>query len=428
MGNVTAKRVAVGKLARYHFVSRLRQTAHNDECHPIRLTPRSTSTNRTEPSAMNPPFPRRHLLCIAGLTPQVLTETLYALAREGTASLPTDIHVLSTEEGIARARLTLLSEQPGWFHRLCDDYQLPAMRFDQDSLQVLTRASGEPLTDIRDGEDNTAAADAVTEWIRRLTADDDAQVHVSLAGGRKTLGFFAGYALSLFGRPQDRLTHVLVNAPFESHPNFFYPTPYPEVIYGLPPDPRPLDSRDAIVTLADIPFVRLRHGLPDSLLKGRASFSATVGMAQRSLGPPRLEIDLARRRLMAGGIGVGLPPAELAFYLWLARRALAGLPPVSCPSDGAPNFEHARDFTLAYRSVLGVMGDEDRVIRGLAQGMDRNYFERRKSRVNSRLRETLGAAATVYQIQGFGQRPRTAYGLGLNNREILIHSVSHENF
>ena len=262
---------------------------------------------------MNPPFPRRHLLCIAGLTPQVLTETLYALAREGTASLPTDIHVLSTEEGIARARLTLLSEQPGWFHRLCDDYQLPAMHFDQNSLQVLTRASGEPLTDIRDGEDNTAAADAVTEWIRRLTADDDAQVHVSLAGGRKTLGFFAGYALSLFGRPQDRLTHVLVNAPFESHPNFFYPTPYPEVIYGLPPDSRPLDSRDAIVTLADIPFVRLRHGLPDGLLKGRASFSATVGMAQRSLGPPRLEIDLARRRLMAGGISVELPRRNSPF-------------------------------------------------------------------------------------------------------------------
>ena len=376
---------------------------------------------------MNPSFSRRHLLCIAGLTPQVVTETLYALSREGNAALPTDIHVLSTEEGIARARLTLLSEQPGWFHRLCDDYQLPAMRFDQDALHVLTRANGERLTDIRDGQDNTAAADAVTEWVRRLTADDDAQLHVSLAGGRKTLGFFAGYALSLFGRPQDRLSHVLVNAPFESHPNFFYPTPYPEVIYGLPPDARPLDSRDAVVTLADIPFVRLRHGLPDSLLKGRASFSATVGMAQRSLGPPRLEIDLARRRLLAGGLSVELPPAELAFYLWLARRALAGQSAVACPSEGAQDRDHARDFIDAYRAVIGVMGGEDRVTRGLADGMDKNYFERRKSRVNRRLRETLGPSAGVYQIQGFGQRPRTRYGLGLNNRQILIHSVSHEN-
>jgi hypothetical protein len=125
-----------------------------------------------------------------------------------------------------------------------------------------------------------------------------------LAGGRKTLGFFAGYALSLFGRPQDRLSHVLVNPPYESHPGFFNPTPYSDIIYGQPPDPCPLDSRDAIVTLADIPFVRLRHGLPASLLSGRASFSATVQTAQLSLGPPRLEIDAAQGRVRAGGVSV----------------------------------------------------------------------------------------------------------------------------
>ena len=46
---------------------------------------------------------RRHLLCITGLTPQVVTETLYALYRENPAQLPTDIHVLSTDDGIVRA-------------------------------------------------------------------------------------------------------------------------------------------------------------------------------------------------------------------------------------------------------------------------------------------------------------------------------------
>ena len=62
---------------------------------------------------------RRHLVCMAGLTPQVVTETLFALYQEDPSRMPTDIHVLSTEEGIARARLTLLSEQPGWYHRMC---------------------------------------------------------------------------------------------------------------------------------------------------------------------------------------------------------------------------------------------------------------------------------------------------------------------
>jgi CRISPR-associated protein (TIGR02584 family) len=316
--------------------------------------------------------------------------------------------------------LTLLSDEPGWFARLCEDWQLPSIRFDLGSLHVLRDAEGRALTDIRDGGDNTAAADAVTEWVRQLTEHDDASVHVSLAGGRKTLGFFAGYALSLFGRPQDRLSHVLVNAPFESHPGFFYPTPYPEVIYSLTPDSRPLDSRDAIVTLAEIPFVRLRHGLPESLLSGRASFSRAVQTAQHSLGPARLELDIARRSVLAGGVPIGLPPAELAFYLWLAGRAAAGLPPVPCPSEGAPESAYARDFITAYRAVLGELGDDDRVIQGLAHGMDKNYFERRKSRLNRWLREALGMGAPVYQVQSFGGRPRTGYGLGLSPRQIVI--------
>jgi CRISPR-associated protein (TIGR02584 family) len=365
---------------------------------------------------------RRHLLCIAGLTPQVVTETIYALYQEDPGQMPTDIHVLSTDDGIARARLTLLSDQPGWFHRLCADYRLPPMRFGPESLHVIHNALGQPLADIRDGADNTAAADGVTEWIRRLTANDDAQVHVSLAGGRKTLGFFAGYALSLFGRPQDRLTHVLVNTPYESHPGFFYPTPYSDIIYGQPPDPRPLDSRDAIVTLADIPFVRLRHGLPASLLSGRASFSATVHSAQQNLGPPRLEIDAIANQVWAGGIAIALAPVELAFYLWLARRAEAGQPPLPCPPEGAPSTDYATAFLAAYRAVVGSLGDDDRVTEGLRQGMDKNYFERRKSRINRRLSETLNAAATAYLIQSYGRRPRTAYGLGLTAGQIVTEN------
>lgn len=37
------------------------------------------------------------------------------------------------------------------------------------------------------------------------------------------MGFFVGYALSLFGRAQDRLSHVLVSDPFESLTDFYYP-------------------------------------------------------------------------------------------------------------------------------------------------------------------------------------------------------------
>ncbi len=61
-----------------------------------------------------------------------------------------------------------------------------------------------------------------------------------------------------------------------------YPTPYNWVIVLR--DNKLADSRDAQVTLAEIPFVRLRDELNNRLLTCTASFGQTVAAAQRALG------------------------------------------------------------------------------------------------------------------------------------------------
>jgi CRISPR-associated protein (TIGR02584 family) len=357
-------------------------------------------------------YRRRILLVVTGLTPQVVTETVYALAVAADPPwLPTAVHLLTTRDGAERARLTLLSEEPGWFHRLCRDYRLTGITF--GAAAIHTVGAGDGLADIQTPEDNRVAADAITEQVRALTADPEAALHVSLAGGRKTLGFYAGYALSLFGRPQDRLSHVLVSPPFESHPEFYYPTPGPHVIYTLDADKRPIDTREAQVTLAEIPFVRLRHGLPAGLLAGRATFSETVAAAQLALGPPELMIDLAGRRVVAGGQEVALAPAELAFLAWLARRRMAGEEPLPCPNDGAPEAEYAAAFLAEYRRILGPLGDADRTERALRPGMDKGYFLQRRARLTRLLRDALGPAAAPYLVAALGRRPATRYGVTL---------------
>ena len=74
-------------------------------------------------------IPRRILLAVTGLTPQVVTETLYALAcRAQSPWIPDEIHLITTATGAENARLNLLLPD-GWFHRLCSDYQLPEIRF-----------------------------------------------------------------------------------------------------------------------------------------------------------------------------------------------------------------------------------------------------------------------------------------------------------
>ncbi|WP_020562244.1 CRISPR-associated ring nuclease Csm6 [Methylosarcina fibrata] len=366
---------------------------------------------------------RHILLCVTGLTPQVVTETLYALHQEG-RTLPEEIRILTTREGAERARLTLINDH--WLSRFYQDYRLPSVPFDSGCIHVLQDRFGEPLQDIRSGEDNQTVADGITETIRALTADPEAALHVSIAGGRKTMGFYAGYALSLYGRPQDRLSHVLVSADYESHPQFYYPTPHSQVIYGNDPSRKPLDTRHAAVILADIAFVRLRHGLDRALLDGKSSFSRTVANAQAALGPAQLAIDPDRRLLVAQGTPIKLSPADLAFYLWLLQRRTDSGDAPQCPSDGAPEAVYGAEYLRHYRRINGKLGGADRTEAALRDGMTKAFFEQRKSRINKVLGQALQQAASAYLIQAIGKRPRTRYRIGLKKEQIQ-YIVQPEN-
>jgi CRISPR-associated protein (TIGR02584 family) len=357
-------------------------------------------------------FPKRILLAVTGLSPQVVTETLFALATRPSAPwIPTEIHLITTSEGAERARLSLLHPKSGWFPRLCRDYALPPIQFGPDRIHELRDAHGEPLTDIRTLADNTAAADAITEQVRALTSDPQTALHVSIAGGRKTMGFYLGYALSLYGRTQDRLSHVLVSAPYESHPQFFYPTPESEIIHTAPPDSRPYDTRDARVTLAEIPFVRIRDGLPKRLIGGAASFSETVEAAQRALAPSRLVVDLIGRRIHAGGESIYLQPAALTFYAMLARRRRDGLGGVRWTDDGID-----QAYLACFREIDGDLSSGlERAAKALSDGMTKDYFDQRKSRVNTAIEKALGPQlAAAYLIHPDGCRPSTRFGLTLD--------------
>ncbi len=361
---------------------------------------------------------RRVLMVVTGLTPQVVTETLYALMRSRHESLPHEVHIVSTAEGADRARLMLLSDQPGWFHRFMADFELPPITFGAHHIHVLMGADGQPLADIRCAEHNALAADQIADHVRRFTADATTQLHVSLAGGRKTMGFFAGYALSLWGREGDRLSHVLVNDPFESSPDFFYPTPYERIIQAR--NGKPADCRGAEVTLADIPFVRLRHGLPPALQNGQASFAQAVAAAQGQLGPPRLVLDLLGHRVEAAAKRFTLAPADLATLAWFARRALQGASGLTRPSDVEASPEYAKAYLAEYRRIRGVLGDDGRAAARYRNGMSQRDFDERKSRLKRAMLDALGpTAAQAYLVIGEGRAPMR-YRLALGAQGICF--------
>lgn len=373
---------------------------------------------------MNPElYPRRILLCVAGLSPQIVTETLYALTVTSEPRfVPTEIHLLTTAEGAERARLTLLSDDPGWFQRLRQEYGLPDIHFTLDTIHILRTADGRLLNDIRELADNEAIADAITATVRELTADPHCAVHASIAGGRKTMGFYLGYALSLFGRPQDRLSHVLVSSPYEGNTEFFYPTLLERVIYTA--DRKPLDASAATVMLADIPFVRLRDGLQEALLEPDASFSAVVAQAQRNLAAPCLTLDPATCRVQCGETVVRLTPISFAWLAWFARRALAGLPPLHWKRIDLPELAA---FLREYQTALNdsLTDDEHPLIATRRkEGIPKDFFDERTSKLKKELRTALGSIAVLhYSVQRYENQKLAGYALALKPEQIQFADI-----
>ena len=347
---------------------------------------------------------RRILLAVTGLTPQVVTEAVYALAcRAQSPWLPHEVHLITTGAGAQIARHNLIGPD-SWFHRLCSDYALPAIDFPESHIHVVRDADGQVLDDIRTEAHNTQAADFITETVRSLTRDDNSTLHVSIAGGRKTMGYYLGYALSLFGRPQDRLSHVLVSEPYETNRDFYYPTPYAHPIVGRQDGHEiTVDARDARVALAEIPFVRLREGLPARLRQGRAAFSEVVSTANRSREAPRLVLDVARRSVLADDQPIDLSETGFLIMLWLAKRNRAG----NASTDWTSN-AMADEFKELARRVLGnsMRAAFERIEKSLDQNRSiaiklGKYFEPHKTKIKAAFVEALGdQAARRYIIDG----------------------------
>ena len=373
-------------------------------------------------------YATRILVAVTGLSPQIVTETLYALAVAPTPSarfVPTRVQLITTEEGAARANDSLLNPCRGWLHALLSDYRLPAIEFGPQHIVVLKDGAGRPLDDIRTRGDNERAADAITEEIRRLTRDDDTALHVSIAGGRKTMGFYLGYALSLYGRAQDRLSHVLVSAPYESHAEFFYPAPQRRIIRDR--DGREYDAHDARVTLAEIPFVRLRAALGRDLLDGSASFSTVVEQAQRALPPVGLVLSPANCMVTAGGETFGLEPSKFALYWLLARRVLRGRPAAHWSED---------DFMTQLLDYYGRIeitgpGEYERIETAYEGGRGDQIVNPAKAHINRTLCQRLGERrAAPYLIVPLAPIPTTRrkrFGLRLPPSAIRIRGAATWN-
>jgi CRISPR-associated protein (TIGR02584 family) len=204
---------------------------------------------------------------------------------------------------------------------------------DIQTIKIPDAASGrtKPLDDIRSVQDHEATADFLLDEVRRITENTDTMLIASMAGGRKTLGALMYACVSLMGRPQDRLTHVLVTEPFDNpelSPRFYFPKK-PASLHTIRNSKtgklQQFKSSDARVTLVDVPFVRLRELFPNQLGKFPGRFKALVDMYSgriTEVSIPEVKLLPDRSAIAVNGVTVDLAPREYALYAYMLDRAM----------------------------------------------------------------------------------------------------------
>lgn len=278
------------------------------------------------------------LVIVAGTTPQVLTETVWSLARQHRPPRhPRAVHVITTSVGQAMLEARLMGRPA--FHPVTGEVLGAHDRWTPFCRAILgggppplhyhvpVDAGRQPLSDIRTADDDHAFAACCYAAVAELAAQSLPLVG-SLAGGRKTMSAHLMAAFSVYARPADTLVHVLVSpATFERDPAFFYPTPdlagFVRIDRVHPAFPRlrhDLAGRDG--RLPAVPEVLHRLQSPGT----RAPSGIRVCLNPRAAGGCRLIV------LDPGGAiraTESLSPAEAATFLVLAEafRARAGKVP-----------------------------------------------------------------------------------------------------
>ena len=272
---------------------------------------------------------RNVLIILCGMTPAVITETVYALCREKAAAAPDEVIVITTTSGAKCIKQELLDSN--LWKKLRSELGLNEnqIRFGASSqyLKIIPSSHDDNADagDIVSSADNAKAADFILAILRQFTENPDTSIVFSIAGGRKTMSALGALCMSLLGREHDRLCHILVNPPFDDPrlaPKFYWP-PAVDITYQLP-DGSAGKSAAAQLSFCEIPFVCLRNLFKEKLSRLPGSYNDTVALANNAIAGklelPDIVFKLHKQECFIGETAVLLSPVEYLFYWFLAQR------------------------------------------------------------------------------------------------------------
>jgi len=373
------------------------------------------------------------LIAMTGLSPQVVTEALYALNQEGR-----DVHeinLITTRTGKDRINSLLIASGDGAFYQYLDDYGIDRTKisFDTKNIHVLKDNNGNDLDDIAGSEENGILFKTTFEIVRKLTSDPDNAVFFLIAGGRKTMSACLALSAQFFGRPQDRIYHVLVSPEFENARNFFYPPKESKLIKLTDSKGEEYfkDTKYARIELISMPLISIRSKLSEETLNQTIDPAELLMSAYRD-EKPKLIIDLRESKIILMGRELDISPSNLAVYSFFAliktncdRQDISCLNCNECFIEVTDILKRNSEIAALYEKIIknkSLSAYQQNQSSGVTN-LDMDNFNSYRSKINSLLQKNYGQSMiNDIEIVSIGTRPNTRYGIRIERSLIDIRN------
>ena len=240
-----------------------------------------------------------------GVTPQIVTEALYYYATLDPPVYFDRVVLITTSKGEQKIKRFLFKEEH--LSKLENFLRLEKGFFplSEDDIIVLRDGAGKPLRDIRTSQDTEDVMVQVFQLMKDLSQEEETKLIVTVAGGRKTMSVTMGLAMSLYGRSQDEMIHIIIPDELFWNENWFFPT-----------DPNDPDQK---IEVSNLPY--LRSG---KYLQGLDISNPTeaIEIAQSRIDEiaPITQVILDGKKMIVEAEDYAFPSSVMMIWRYLARK------------------------------------------------------------------------------------------------------------
>ncbi len=356
------------------------------------------------------------LVCISGLTPQIISEALYCLSVQRKIEIH-ELYVLTTQRGqdvikgidkaVNTPKVPLFKE----IAALCKIYKIKKPKFTITDKHILvTKEETIELADIRTDKDNILFPNIASNFIKSLTSDPENILYCVISGGRKTMSVHLANALSLFGRETDKLLHILTHEKNEF--KGFYPK---------------TNEEDRTLELSEIPYLRLRYLISSSLHKeefASMNYSQIVEFTQNKLktvaDERKLIINTITKEIIFDKKKIKLEPTLFAIYYKFIEHKTEDGNPLSIMDINSLEFSISlKDIILKF---IPNYHPNDSKKPWWTKEFDQSNFRSSRSKINKALTQLFDDKNILneFQISSIKDYYNTAYTILASKDKIQI--------